>query len=34
MKAVKIKQELYGVIKEMTDRQAGGFVKKLRAPVY
>ena len=34
MKAVKIKQEHYGVIKEMTDRQAGEFVKKLCARVY
>ena len=34
MKAVKIKQEHYGVIKEMTDRQAGEFVKKLCARIY
>lgn len=34
MKAVRIKQEHYGVIKEMTDRQAGEFVKKLCARVY
>lgn len=34
MKAVKIKQEHYGVIREMTDRQAGEFVKKLCARVY
>ena len=34
MKAVKIKREHYGVIKEMTDRQAGEFVKKLCARVY
>ena len=27
MKAVRIKREHYGVIKEMTDRQAGEFVK-------
>lgn len=32
MKAVKIKREHYGVIKEMTDRQAGEFVKS-SAPV-
>ena len=31
MKAVRIKQEHYGVIKEMTDRQAGEFVKKDQA---
>lgn len=34
MKTVKIKQEHYGVIREMTDRQAGEFVKKLCARVY
>ena len=34
MKAVKIKREHYGVIKEMTDRQAGEFVKKLCARIY
>ena len=34
MKAVRIKQEYYGIIKEMTDRQAGEFVKKLCARVY
>lgn len=34
MKAIKIKREYYGVIKEMTDRQAGEFVKKLCARGY
>ena len=34
MKAVRINEEYYSVIKEMTERQAGEFVKKLCARIY